>query len=179
MDVQSIKVCAAVMMCNGWSCSFSLLLQCFHFQSPQHLHIPLLSLQMKDRTQRGARSPGQLTNHIHPRGAASQVQYIHMNFFSFLLSDSCYWFMPNSPTSSKRRIMPSDGGFSLFCSMLHCFECLDKVEKKCLCSIPVICTKLALGRFHDLTAQHNVDHKTEWVLWWHYRATYPSELRSN
>lgn len=113
--VQNIKVCAAVMMCNGWSCSFSLLLQCFHFQSPQHLHTPLLSLQMKDRTQRGARSPGQLTNHIHPRGAASQVQYIHTNLFSFLLSDSCHWFMPNPPTSSKRQIMPSDGGFSSVC----------------------------------------------------------------
>lgn len=34
------------------------------------------------------------------------------------------------------------------CLMLHCFECLDKVKKKCLCGIPVICTKLQLGRPH-------------------------------
>lgn len=54
----------------GQSFSFSLLLQ--HFPT---YPITTLSLQMKDHTQREAKSPGQLTNHIRLGGAAFQVQY--------------------------------------------------------------------------------------------------------
>lgn len=68
---------------------------------------PLLSLQMKDHTQRGARSPGQLTNHIHPRGAASQVQYSQTWLHIISFSISCLIHALAARSRRRRRVMLS------------------------------------------------------------------------
>lgn len=108
--------------------------QRFTTASPTKL---LLSLQMRDHTQRGARTQ-QLTNRIHPGGTASQVQYIQSSHHMWLCFLSHIWFMlcliyrhPRDEASchlrARRAILSA-----VFRLRLHCFECLDKVKTKCL-----------------------------------------------
>ena len=107
--------------------------------SQQHLYTSLLSPQMKDHTQRGARSPGDLTNPICPGGAAFQVgssqTWLHIMLFSvFCLIHAA---APNSPVSSKREkvwlgflsLCTQSRASDAFCLMLRCFERLRKVKK--------------------------------------------------
>lgn len=102
-----------------------------------------LSPQMKDHTRREARSPGEVTNHICPGGAAFQVRYSQTWLHAMLFSICCPIpaTAPNSPVSSTgRRVVPylteiflsvcTRGRASpVFCLMLRCFECLRKGGK--------------------------------------------------
>lgn len=146
------EICAAVTTCNSGSCLFSRLPPCspthHRSASPDHLHTPSAVSSDEGPYSKGSKESG-MTDQSHPshrRSFSGTMPSKLTPCKSVFLLCLIHATLPNSCTSSQRGIILFEGRLffcffylrvhagpcffsAVFCLMLLCFECSDKVEK--------------------------------------------------